>query len=180
MAALASAEVRGFCGELADHVVAAAASGARRGDTAGTGGPERTVVWGLQRPPLGTQTWLRVDSDDDLDALAPTLLPFYATNARDAVVVSVDAAAAATRARLEALPGLDVRVQDAEAFAAESQGAYNVVPAADAAAAAARRPLAQQFLSLYLPMGHVKSTTRNDAAFLAAFEGSAKWLALAP
>ena len=37
-------------------------------------------------------------------------------------------------------------------------------------------PLAQQFVSLYLTVGHAKSTLAKDGAFAAAFSSSAKWL----
>ncbi len=37
-------------------------------------------------------------------------------------------------------------------------------------------PLAQQFVSLYLTVGHAKSTLAQDEAFVAAFSASAKWL----
>ena len=79
-------------------------------------------------------------------------------------------------------PGVRARVVAADdaAFGALAAGAYNVVPPDRLGVDADAAPLVQQFVSRLLPMGHVKSTTRNDAAFLAAFEGSAKWLALAP
>jgi len=181
VAAVGDARVRGFCVVLADYI--ASAVGAHRGDTKATGGPDRTVLFGLQRPPLGSTTLLRCDADATYDALAPTLLPFYATNARDAVAVSVDPANGALAAALADLPGLDVRVQDDAAFAADAADAYNVVATRQLAdnnntgGDLATFPMVQQFLSLYFPMGHVKSTTPDDADFLATFAASDKWLA---
>lgn len=175
------ARVRGFCAVLATYV--AESVGAKVGDTAGTGGPERTVLFGLQRPPIGSTTILRCDAGATYDALAPTLLPFYASNARDAVAVSVDPANAAVLEALGGLDGLDVRVQAAAAFAADAADAYNVVETHRLAdnnntnGETGVFPMVQQFLSLYFPMGHVKSTTTNDAAFLEAFAASPKWLA---
>ena len=37
-------------------------------------------------------------------------------------------------------------------------------------------PLAQQFVSRLLPLGHAKSARSDDAHFLATFEASPKWL----
>jgi len=37
-------------------------------------------------------------------------------------------------------------------------------------------PLAQQFASLYLTVGHAKSTLATDEAFVEAFSSSPKWL----
>ena len=53
-------------------------------------------------------------------------------------------------------------------FAALAARAYNVVPPDRLGVDADAAPLVQQFVSRLLPMGHVKSTTPDDAAFFAA------------
>merc|ERR1711865_310462 len=50
---LSSPAVKGFCVLLMEYLVDA--SGVQRGDGTGTGGPERTILFGMQRPPLNGQ-----------------------------------------------------------------------------------------------------------------------------
>ena len=40
-------------------------------------------------------------------------------------------------------------------------------------------PMPGQFVSLYLPMGHIKSTKKNDEEFVKYFSESDKWLKMA-
>jgi hypothetical protein len=40
-------------------------------------------------------------------------------------------------------------------------------------------PMPGQFVSLYLPMGHIKSTMRDDEEFVKYFGQSEKWLKMA-
>jgi hypothetical protein len=204
---VASGAVRGFCALLQGYL--ADACGVNRGDGSRTGGPNRTILYGLQRPPLnGQDTVLRCGADTTFDELAPSLLPFYATNALDSLRVSVDptnhallsilgrAGARAFTFR-EAQLGVNARVgramegrvteeTDAE-FDALCDGTefYNVV-APDALADnnntggdLEKFPLVGQFVSLYFPMGHIKSTRSNDEQFAQFFSASEKWLQVA-
>lgn len=75
--------------------------------------------------------------------------------------------------------GVCASVEDDAAHAASSKSAYDVVAPDALRARAAGFPLAQQFASLYLPLGHVKSTASDDDAFLEQFSASAKWLRVA-
>ena len=79
-----SESVGGFCLLLKDYL--ADAVGANRGNGKDTGGPDRTILYGLQRPPLnGQYTLLRCGKGTTFDELAPTLTPFYCTNAATSV-----------------------------------------------------------------------------------------------
>ena len=40
-------------------------------------------------------------------------------------------------------------------------------------------PMPGQFVSLYFPMGHIKSTMKNDEEFVKYFRESEKWLKMA-
>uniref|UniRef100_A0A7S1FIU0 Uncharacterized protein n=1 Tax=Noctiluca scintillans TaxID=2966 RepID=A0A7S1FIU0_NOCSC len=174
---------KGYCVLVMEYL--ADAVGVHRGDGSQTGGPNRTILFGLQRPPLGQQTFLRCGSSTTLDELAPTLIPFYVTNARDGLLVSVDSANASLLAHLRALNVLTVS-EDAASFDTRctSEEPYNVVPPE---ALADRNnhpddletfPLVGQFVSLYVPLGHVKSTQSDDQKFVEFFSASAKWLRL--
>jgi hypothetical protein len=177
-------KVKGFCVTLMEYINDAAA--VRRGDGKHTGGPDRTALFGLQRPPLnGQPTLLRCDANTTFDELAPTLLPFYITNAADGARISVDPSNAALRAVLDGWAdlGIAVDVQDEAAFAkACNEPVYNIVPASAMAdnnntdGDLEKFPLVQQFTSLYFPMGHIKSTRSDDETFVAFFSASEKWL----
>lgn len=144
------------------------------------GGGERTALWGLQRPPLGgVHTVLRAEGAAHLDALALALLPFLATNAAEGLVVSVDAAARDSAAFVRVADaceecGVEAKLQTAEecdAIVAEEEP-WNVV----AVDGAGERPLVGHFVSAFFPLGHIKSTRKDDEDFLRAFRDSPKWL----
>ena len=67
---------------------------------------------------------------------------------------------------------MDARVE--ESFDAATY--YDAVSGADLRDRYCTYPLAQQFASLYLTVGHAKSTLAKDEAFVAAFAASPKWL----
>ena len=68
--------------------------------------------------------------------------------------------------------GVDARVE----ASFEGETYYDAVSAADLRDRYCTYPLAQQFASLYLTVGHAKSTLAKDGAFAAAFAASPKWL----
>lgn len=181
LAAVHSPEVRGFCQLVQAYLQESC--GAHRGHSSGTGGPERTILFGLQRPPLNGQlTVLRCGPATPVDAVAPAATIFASTNARDSLQVSCHPANTAAAEALSAV-GLAVVVEADATFAARnltaSGEAYNVVSPEQLHAQTGDLqafPLVGQFVSLYLPTGHIKSTTPNDEAFLALFSKSRKWL----
>ena len=174
--------VKGFCVVLTEYL--ADACGVNQGDSKDTGGPGRTILFGLQRPPLnGHHTVLRCDKNTTFDELAPTLVPFYVTNAVDSVRVSCDPSNSALISQLEQISGVASVSETEGEFAASSASPnlYNVVTP-DALAdnnntnSLEQFPLVGQFVSLYFPMGHVKSTRQEDDAFVKYFSESEKWL----
>jgi hypothetical protein len=179
-----SAAVRGFCILLGEYLSDACM--VNRGDGSTTGGPDRTILYGLQRPPInGQDTVLRCSADTSFDELAPTLMPFYATNALDSLRVSCDPANTALLEILAKIDGLGEKIstETAEGFASIDQARefYNVVgPEALAdnnnTQCLEQFPLVGQFVSLYFPMGHIKSTRQQDQAFVDFFSCSEKWL----
>ena len=113
----------------------------------------------------------RLEASTSLDDVAPSIALFLATNARDQLVVSVEAGG---EALVEVLSrcGVDARVE--ASFDAATY--YDAVSGADLRDRFATYPLAQQFASLFLTVGHAKSTLAKDEAFVEAFAASAKWL----
>jgi len=178
---LSSPAVKGFCVLLMEYLVDA--SGVQRGDGTGTGGPERTILFGMQRPPLnGQKNILRCNAKTMLDELAPTLLPFWCTNAADSMLVSCDPENKALQAQLQA-HNISFEVQTDAQLDETAADAYNVVTP-DALAdnnntgSLEKFPMVGQFVSLYMPMGHIKSTTLHDDDFVQFFSASDKWLTI--
>lgn len=183
--------VKGYCIELIRYLADATAENPKRGF--GTG---RTALWGLQRPPLleGCRTLLRCGNNVTMDDLSPIFLLFYATNARSQVELSVDGIM--NQQLLDSLVKHDldnhifkvvVETDDSmeHRVNVDSENFYNVVqvPASggDVDRGIMRRfpAMPGQFASLYLPMGHIKSTMKNDEEFVKYFGESEKWLKMA-
>ena len=181
--------VKGYCIELVRYLTDATSHNPKRG--LGTG---RTALWGLQRPPLldGLRTLIRCGADVKMDDLSPVFLLFYATNARSQVELSV---CESNTELLDALMKHDlgnhifnVVVEGDETLAhrveIDGDNFYNIVSvpvhSEDCERGICRKyPMPGQFVSLYLPMGHVKSTMKNDEEFVKYFSQSDKWLKMA-
>ena len=179
---IANEATRGYCVELVRYLSDATANNPKRGF--GTG---RTALWGLQRPPLldGLRTVLRCGPAVSFDDLSPIFVLFYATNARSQVELSVDESNTELldslvkhdldnhvfKVTVEVQETLDSRVkEDADDF-------YNIVNVTSDSKASF--PMPGQFTSLYLPMGHIKSTKKFDEEFVKYFGESEKWLKMA-
>lgn len=172
---------RGYCVELLRYLSDATNDNPKRGF--GTG---RTALWGLQRPPMleGLRTLLRCGSDVSFDDLSAVFLLFYATNARSQVELSVSES---NKELIDILMKHDldnhvfnVVVEGEETLKhrlhEEGDAFYNIV---NIEKHEKRFPMPGQFVSLYLPMGHIKSTMKNDEEFVKYFKGSEKWLKMA-
>ena len=138
----------------------------------------RTCLYGLQRPPLNNQpTLLRCNAETSLDDLAPILLPFVVTNACEQVRVSVHPKNVVVLAALENNKQniiVDIEENFEEREKKDRDNWYNLVhvePMLDDG-----YPLVAQWVSLWFPLGHIKSTKSNDQEFLRLFEKSDKWL----
>ena len=177
--------VGGFCLLLKDYL--ADAVGANRGNGKDTGGPDRTILYGLQRPPLNGQfTLLRCGKSTTFDELAPTLTPFYCTNAVSSVQISCDPGNTELMSALATL-GDDIHIgkhteEEFQRLCSDTDF-YNVVqPEALAdnmnTNSLEEFPMVGQFVSLYFPLGHIKSTRCDDEEFAAFFAASEKWLSM--
>ena len=176
---------RGYCIELLRYLTDATETNPKRGF-----GTDRTALWGLQCPPLldGLRTLLRCGSNVSLDDLAATFLLFYSTNARSRVELSVDDS---NKELLDKLVKHDVDnhifnvvVEEDDTLQhrlhEEGENYYNIVRVpSDIGSSDKTYPMPGQFVSLYLPMGHIKSTMKNDEEFVKYFSKSEKWLRIA-
>ena len=95
--------MRGYCAIMMDYL--RDACGPRTGP-----GKARETLYGWQRPPLHLKTAFRLEASASIDDVAPSIVLFLATNARDQLVVSVEAGG---EALVDALwrCGVDARVE---------------------------------------------------------------------
>lgn len=161
--------VRGYCMELVNYLQDATHVNPKRGN-----GSSRTVLWGLQRPPMvpDLKTCIRADKETAFDDIAPHVLLFYATNAREQMELSVDPENKSVTTVCDKL-GIPVLVQSNDEFSSHSSNCLNVVRVSGRMET---YPMVGNFMSLFLPLGHIKSTMLDDEAFIEQLSQSAKWL----
>lgn len=171
---VACPKTRGYAVLLANYLADATKGGAKRAKGA------RTTLWGWQRPPLdGSVTVMRCanGSGGCWDGLLPRLMPFLVTNARGQVEVSLPVSEGVVWEELKRC-GVTIVVEDDEAFRKRTdenyEAYYNVVEVTGDEVM--EFPMVGQFVSLFLPMGHIKSTMADDSEFWEYFEQSEKWL----
>jgi hypothetical protein len=172
--------VRGYCITLWQYLQDATAENPKRGF-----GTSRTAMWGLQRPPLGTMTYLRCGTETDRvswDAVAPQILLFFGTNARDQLTVSIpspdDNTTTTNSGLLEACQRHGIRhaVESSAVFSSRTLVPGDNVVEVVGPTAPADFPMVGQFVSTLFPLGHVKSTQPNDEEFVERVRGLQKWL----
>ena len=177
---IADPAARGYCVELVRYLCDATEENPKRGF--GTG---RTALWGLQRPPIleGLRTLVRCGRSTTFDGLSSIFLLFYSTNARSQVELSVDGLneellnklmkhdldSHVFRVVVECEETLERRLNE------RGDDFYNIVRVPTDSSERSF-PMLGQFVSLYLPLGHIKSTRPNDEEFVKYFGRSEKWL----
>jgi len=154
--------VKTVCNYLAD------ACGPKRG--VGRGG--RTPIYGLQRPPImdNYPTVLRIATGATIDESLPIIAPFYVTNARSQLQVSLDPSSSIA-AIVERFVGLQVIKEDSGALQKRlaSFTPYSVMTIEG-----------ERGLEPLLAMHWVSRLFCLDEAFAQNFMKSKKWLAIAP
>jgi hypothetical protein len=125
----------------------------------------RTAVWGLQRPPLGTTTYIAcITSFDDM---APSLLLFFATNAKDQVVVVTE------KSEIKSVclkHGIETVGSVNKHSLSPGDNYEEVVGPVDTF------PMVGHFVTTLFPVGHIQLTMSNDDDFLAQVMILQKWL----
>lgn len=120
---------------------------------------------------------VRIGADGSFDDAVRSILPFWLTNARSQLSISVHPSNPAAADKCVAAGFGDVVVLEDDAGFEHAVGhnkPYNVVHAASSPPE--KLPLAGQFISTLFCVGHVKSTASDDAAFFEEFTNSDKWL----
>ncbi|KAF4672278.1 hypothetical protein FOL47_000722 [Perkinsus chesapeaki] len=171
---LANDEVmKGYMSVIVEYLVAAC--GPKRSRQSGP----RTALFGLQRPPIVDEfdTVMRCSNDTTMDQILLFSIPFVLTNAKSHFVISLPADSSVDLGEFVKVVG-DVRVvkENDEELEARKNDLYNVFaptfPDGNCCA------IASHFVSVYLPMGHIKSVEHNDEKFEKKFRASDKWLSM--
>jgi hypothetical protein len=162
--------VRGFCVVLIEYLQNVSKLNPKPGF-----GKSRTSLWGVQRPPLGSKTFIRCSSGVSWDDVAPIHILFYATNARYQVELSIDPQNTEL-IRFCEQHELSHSVETESDMTKRLESRTNVYNTVKVDGPMAFYPMAGQFLSLYFPLGHIKSTMPNDEEFALKARLSDKWL----
>jgi hypothetical protein len=162
--------IRGFCIVLIEYLQDVCKLNPKEGY-----GKSRTALWGMQRPPLGSRTSLRCSSDATWDDVAPIHLLFWTTNARDQVELSIDPqnSKLISFCKEHKLP----HVEETESAMTERlESRSDVFNSVAISGPMTSFPMVGQFVSLYFPLGHIKSTMPNDEEFAFYARLSDKWI----
>jgi len=169
---LSDTKVRGYCVLLYQYLLDATMANPKLGF-----GTSRTAVWGLQRPPLGTLTYLGCDSC--IDDLAPYLLVFFATNAESQVVVATRNETIQNFCEQHGVATLDAADEDDDSDNDNDERDALLKPGdnfVDINSPMARYPMVGNFIMTLFPVGHIKSTTPGDEEFIVRVCSREKWL----
>lgn len=163
--------VRGYCILLIKYLQNVCRMNPKQGS-----GKDRTSLFGLQRPPLSTRAIVRVDAGhDDWDKIAPMVLLYFVTNARDQLDLSVDSSCTNVQAIVSGMLPNVVVESESELEKRASQCREGIF-ATFQPLQLGSFPMVGNFVSLYLPMGHIKSTKPDDEEFVLNARLSQKWL----
>jgi len=163
--------VKSLCNYLAD------ACGPKRG----VGGGGRTPIYGLQRPPINENypTVLRIAAGATLEEAMPIIAPFYVTNARSQLQVSLDPSSSIARS-VEKFAGIQIIKEDSAALQ-KRLATFTPYSVMTIEGKRGLEPLlSMHWVSRLFCLGHIKSVNSKDEAFVEKFSRSKKWLAIAP
>eukprot|EP00934_Nitzschia_sp_Nitz4_P008922 Nitzschia sp. Nitz4//scaffold85_size83877//30632//32860//NITZ4_005225-RA/size83877-augustus-gene-0.149-mRNA-1//1//CDS//3329559125//8912//frame0 len=161
---IADEQVRGYTVTLFEYLEDATRENPKRGF-----GTSRTAMWGLQRPPLQTKTYLECNTT--FDDLAPSLMPFFATNAKGQVVVVTDNSAISQLCKKHGIATQKSITEDSLSPGDNSKTISGKMET---------YVMVGHFLATMLPVGHIKSTAPNDEEFIKQVRALEKWLQVNP
>jgi hypothetical protein len=168
-----SDEIRGYCIVIIEYLQGATHRNPKMGV-----GKARTALWGLQRPPLGTKTILRCANGVSWDDIAPTYIIFHATNAREQAELSIDPEHKSLLefCKKHKIPYTMESKDDWMNRVVIQENIFHSVSIASEGWSTGVFPMAGNFVSLFLPLGHIKSTMPSDEQFAFRVNVSGKWL----
>jgi hypothetical protein len=166
---ISESTVLGYCILLIEYLQNATGQNPKRGLGVG-----RTSLWGLQRPPLGMKSFVHCGKDTTWDELAPIYIIFHVTTARDQIELSIDPQNKVLIKQCS-LMKLPLTEESKQAMEDRLKGRNDVFSIVDAEPLQ-EFPMVGQFVSVYLPLGHIKSTMPNDEEFALRAAASNKWL----
>ena len=139
-------------------------------------GSSRTALWGLQRPPIGSTTVVLCSKDTSWDSIAPLYVIFHATSARDQIELVIDPSNTdlVDICQRHKLRHTVKEIDETNDFACR-EDVFNVVRG-NVVKPMKTYPMAGNYVSLFLPLGHIKSTKPNDEEFLLRAKLSDKWI----
>lgn len=177
---------KGYCIEIMEYIRDACRMNPKLGY-----GTARTVLYGLQRPPLHTISMLRCSATTTWDDIAPIVLLFRSTTARNQFMISIDPAndvlisffmkhnllrnsntndmASCVVIESDGFEQSTTKMNNTDIFHTIHMDHHMMKHIQS-------YPLAGQFVSLFLPTGHLKSTIPNDQEFTLKARLSKKWL----
>jgi hypothetical protein len=173
MESIQSDEIRGYCMVIIEYLQGATHRNPKMGV-----GKARTALWGLQRPPLGTRTILRCPNGVSWDDIAPTYLIFHATNAREQAELSIDPEhkLLIEFCQKHKIPHSMETKEEWEKRVVSHENIFHSVLIISQSWSKGEFPMAGNFVSQFLPLGHIKSTMPSDEQFAFRVNISAKWL----
>jgi len=165
---LSSPMERGYARILVHYLHDALSENPKQGGGSPT---SRTCLYGLQRPP--TDGCLIIRTNDLASAVLHTLT-FSLTTAHDAVIVSTGLSSVSYKLKQAGVENVKFEAEEVFEHLLLQDRPWGLVRTG----AMKEFPLASQFVSTLLPLGHAKSTKSNDIEFVKLLGASSKWLQL--
>jgi hypothetical protein len=173
--AITNNSTRGYCVLLIEYLQNACRKNPKLGNSA-----IRTVLYGAQRPPLHMKTILRCTQHSTYDEFIPVYILFHVTNARNQSEISIHPDNASMMQMCQQLK-LPCKIESNADFTSNSSNRTDIfqnvtITGMSLHGPPSRYPMVGNFVSLYLPFGHIKTTMVNDAEFEMKVRMSEKWL----
>jgi hypothetical protein len=169
--AITDDNVRGYCTLLIEYLQNSCRKNPKSGFSR-----TRSVLYGLQRPPLGMKTILRCSKHSKFDDLATIYILFQVTNARDQVELSVHPNNVDIQDICQQL-NLTITIESDIDYTNQISNRTDIFHHVTITGPNQPRfPMVGNFVSLYFPIGHIKSTMMDDHEFEMKARISEKWL----
>lgn len=188
--------IGGYCIEIIEYIRDVCRMNPKFGNST-----TRTSLYGIQRPPLGSKSIIRCTTNTTYNDIAPILLLFRSTTARNQIIISIDPSNEQlisffmkhnnlftnTNSNDNNDDNTDNNVDDIIVIESDlleksnnkdnDNDIFHIIQMDSSFTKQLKTfPLVGQFVSLFLPLGHIKSTMPNDQEFVLKVRLSKKWL----